>query len=226
MFEPEVFDLTETDEVEFVPDLICPNPNCGKNIYLDRELYAWFPPGKIPCGHCHCVVSVHIGDWGRDRKTGKIVARSVPFGNSKGGHLLEAPEVVKESDILPDFLVRGLGANIPENCLATFQTAIRHLNNLDYLESGVSCRMTAETALMGFAGIPRRSLAEMAKRAGDSNQITEVQKNLCLVISSYGGDSAHPQQDPRRMMDRPKAMMLIDITAGLLRELFSSPSAE
>ena len=225
MFEQDVVELTETNEVEFVPDLNCPNPNCGKAIFLDRELYAWFR-GEIPCGNCHCVVLVTIGAWGRNRRTGRATPTVVPFGEARGGHLLEPPTVVKGADTLPDFLPGGLGSNVPDDCRAAFQTAIRHFNNLDYLESGVGCRITAETALMGLQGVPRRVLVEMAKRAKDSNQITEVQQNLCLVISTYGGDSAHPQQDRRRMMDRPKAMLLIDMTAGLLRELFPSPVLE
>ena len=92
--------------------------------------------------------------------------------------------MVKGADTLPDFLPGGLETNVPEECLAAFQTAIWHFNNVDYLESGVSCRITAETALMGFADIPRRSLAEMVKRAKDSNQITEVQRRSAQRLTS------------------------------------------
>ena len=74
--------MTEEEEVKYVPDVICPNPNCGAVLQVPSETYAWYE-GPVPCRFCHSTMHLSIGDtncYGNDR--------TKPFAGSNGGKLL------------------------------------------------------------------------------------------------------------------------------------------
>ena len=51
----------EVRVIAYVPDVICPDPNCSEIMEIPRETYAWYS-GEVGCRHCKSTVFVKIGD--------------------------------------------------------------------------------------------------------------------------------------------------------------------
>ena len=212
------------EEVQYVPDVKCPNPNCGRDIRLSNTTYAWYE-GPVPCEFCHCTMHLRIGDtdlntgaWGPGKKTER-------FGDSRGGNLLYPPTLIREADSIPTMMLDGIGTNVPLPIREAFDTATHHFNRLDYIDAAVRCRFTLEVALMD-RGISRDRLPVMADQARSQALVTELVKNLCVVVAGLGGDAAHPQTNPARYVDRNEALLAIDTTANVLRGLYPSTGSD
>ena len=212
MFEQDVVELTETDEVEFVPDVICPNPNCGALLRIPRETYAWYE-GPVPCRFCHSTMHLSIGDTRYGNK------RTKPFTGSYGGKLLEPPTLILEANPIPAAMTEGLGSNVPQAIRETFETAIQHFNRTNYTDAAVRCRFTIETALCD-RGVGKDLLTKMISDARMSGLITENIKDFCLGVNGIGGNAAHVQTNPARYVDRSEALLAIDATGLILRRLY------
>ena len=74
-------------EVQYVPDVIC--PNCREIIQIPLPTYSWYQ-GEVGCRVCQCTVSVKIGEWGPSGAgLSGSVAYTKPFrNNSEGGGIL------------------------------------------------------------------------------------------------------------------------------------------
>ena len=204
-----------------MPDLNCPNPNCGREIHLDKATYSWYS-GSVICQYCHSTIRVEIGDWEiTDTPLGRTrIPQTERFTNrpDAGGIPLSEPTLVRGPVIVPPDISR-IGATVPERINDSFQDAVRHCDNEDFQEAVVRCRYSLEYALME-KGINRTSLRAMASEAQNNGLITERAVTLCLTVASYGGDAAHPQTNPSRNTSREDAVMVIDVTAGVLRHLY------
>ena len=136
--------ITEAEaEVKYVPDVRCPNPNCGRAIRLSNTTYAWYE-GPVPCEFCHCTMHLLIGGWNRSGNK-----RTEPFEGSNGGKLLEPATLVMEANAIPTMMTDGIGSNVPESIREAFDMATHHFNRLDYNDAAVRCRFTLEFALYG-----------------------------------------------------------------------------
>ena len=217
----------EEYEGEYVPNVFCPFPKCGRQIRIPRDTYRWYD-GPIPCRHCHSTFHVSIGDWDTMTQTlGGPVAKTVPFGNSQGGNLLEPPNLISEPDMVPEAMTEGIGENVPVSIREAFQTAINSLNDGDYGIAAERCRFTLEAALLercvSARGVGLRNMADLAETQGI---ISETEKLICLIVARRGGDGAHPQISPLRQVSLSDALTLIGDTATVLRVLYpdSAPS--
>ena len=211
--------MTEEEEVKYVPDVVCPNPNCGEELRIPSETYSWYE-GPVPCRFCHSTIHLSIGDWNSYGNE-----RTEPFAGSNGGKLLEPPTLIMEPNAIPTMMTDGIGSKVPESIREAFATATRHFNRLDYTEAAVRCRFTLEFALME-RGISRDRLPVMADQARSQTLVTELVKNFCVVVAGIGGDAAHPQTNPARYVDRNEALLAIDTTANVLRRLYPSTGSD
>lgn len=225
----------EHAEGEYVPDVYCPNPKCGREKRLRGGDSYGFYDGNIICEHCHSTFYVRIGDvrkggWAEYKNSERYLLQN---GQSAvGGELLEGPTLVSEGSFVPDGVTEGL-TNVPldigeafDNALQNFNdTAIQDYDGGDYGAVAARCRFILESALLE-RGINKSTLRNMADDARSQGLISDFVKNICYIIASRGGDGAHPQTDPFRRITRWDALSSIGETAGALRILYpaNSPS--
>ncbi len=214
----------EVYEVKYVPDLQCSNLKCGQEIQLDSYTYAWYD-GELVCPHCRCTLNVKIGDWEEMPIVGGRLRRTVPFGNSRGGRLLEPPTFVREANFVPTGMDEGIGENVPSDIRKAFKEAIdayneRYLTASDFGAVAERCRYALEAALME-RGVSKGLLRQMVERASDQGLISDDDvKDICLFVARRGGDGAHPQVNASRRVTRGDALTAIGETADVLRYLY------
>ena len=203
-------------EVTNVPDVIC--PNCFKIINVPLPTYAWYR-GQIGCQECQARVSVKIGNW--EPIIDGIRPRTRPFGRTiQGGLLLEEPELIDAGSALPSAFVRDMeSTNLPEGPRKAMRTAVQHYKRRNYQDATVRCRFAIQGALLDL-GVPDSSIRTMITKAKDSSVITAPLEPLCLAVAAFGNKGAHPQDEPAPIVTRDDALMVIGMTANVLRTLY------
>ena len=210
--------MEETMGEGYVPDVLC--PSCAEIINIPLPTYAWYA-GQVGCRNCQARVEVQIGDWEK-RISYRPLAHTKPFGNSKGGLLLEEPKLVSAGRIIPRVLVGGMESNsIPEDIRKAIRVAVQHYDRGYYLDAAVRCRVTLELAL-AEQGIGSDHLHNMAEQARTVRLVTEGVKYICQAVAHYGGKAAHPQSDPALEVSRRDALVAVTMTANVLRHLYLS----
>lgn len=231
----DIVQESDSFEVEYVPDIEC--PKCGTPKRLNRRTYEWYGGGPdeldgwpLKCGRCAATFLVKIGNFQPDPYGGYMPA-SRPFDSTtRGGILVKGPALVENTEDVPPVIEEGLESDsIPDSIKATFRTARSHFLRQDYQDAAVRCRATMEATIADQGlQLHRGHLSAMAIQAKNQGLLTEADHNLCLAVASYGGDAAHPQSNPSRVVSRDDALMVINITANLLRRIYlplqSSPA--
>ena len=228
----EIVQEFDSFEVEFVPDVKC--PKCGTVARLNRRTYEWYggradelDGWPIKCDHCPATFLVKIGNF-RPDPYGGFMPVSIPFDTTtRGGILVKGPKLVENEDAVPPVIEEGLESDsIPDSIKEAFRTARSHFLRHDYQDAAVRCRATMEATLADQGvRLHRGHLSSMAVQARSQGLLTEADHNLCLAVASYGGDAAHPQTNPARVVSRDDALMVINITANLLRRIYLPPPA-
>ena len=226
----EIVQEPDSFEVEYVPDIHC--PKCGTEKRLNRRTYAWYGGGDdepdgwpLTCSHCGAKYLVKIGSFRRDL-LGNYQPTSVPFDSTTpGGILVKGPKLVETAAHVPPAIEEGLeSGRIPDSIKAYFRTAKNHFLRQDYQDAAVRCRGTMEATLADQGvQLHRGHLSSMAVLARNQGLLTAADHNLCLAVATYGGDAAHPQTNPSRVVSRDDALMVINITANLLRRIYLLP---
>ena len=199
-------------EIEYVPDLIC--PNCANVMRVPREGYSWYA-GNVPCGRCQCQVQVEIGDYETDY-LGRKYPTTIPFDDSPGGKVLETPKVVERARIIPLILVQGTEAEkIPETLREIFRTAIQGFEEGRYDDAVVRCRVTLEATLrrLDVAGDTPSSLVAAAHR---DRLLSSPYEKYGQIVVAMGGGSAHGGPP----VSQADALLVIGLIASLLRRLY------
>ena len=205
--------FTDRTEIEFVPDVVC--PNCKRLVHLPRETYAWYDD-TTSCAWCQADFGVRIGGYQAD-SLGNPVPRSTPFDKSPGGILLEAPILVQRPNTVPREIVDGMESEkIHETSRLAFRTAIRHFESGRYEDAVVRCRVTIE-ATLGHHGVEKNTPATMVAEAHRDRLLTEPYEKYAQIVVAAGGRGAHPE---RRPMSRSNALLILGLTAALLRVLY------
>ncbi len=203
----------QSEVKEYVPDVIC--RHCGQLINLPRESYSWYA-GEVTCRECQCTLYVEIGDY-QSLLGGTPIPTHLPFPNAPGGRVLRTPKVVRRPNAFPIDLVHGTESEkIPAEVKDPLRTAIRAFDDERYADAAVRCRVVIESALrqQGVQGSTPSSMVDEATR---DRLLFEPYEKYGQIIVAAGGQGAHA---PRPPITRDRALLLIGLTADLLRMLY------